>query len=200
MLEITDGARQAIQKALARAQPPRDVLRIHVGVKNGGFDYRLSGAGSDDIAPGDTVLDEDGFRVVLDPESAERIAGATMDWRESLLESGFRFDNPRAPASAALPQGRRDDLTGPLADRVRLLLDSEINPAIAAHGGRVSLVDVRDNRVFLAFGGGCHGCGMVDVTLKQGIESRLREVLPEIVEVVDTTDHAAGESPYYSPH
>lgn len=199
MLHVTEEAQDAIRRALARANPPRDALRLRVGVTNGGFDYRLSGIGRDEITAADLVLDHEGFSLVLDAESAERLAGATMDWRETLLESGFRFENPNEPASAVLPQGPRDDLVGPLPDRVRHLLDTEINPAIAAHGGRVSLVDVRDRRVYLAFGGGCHGCGMVDVTLKQGIETRLREVLPEIEAVVDTTDHDAGENPYYAP-
>ncbi len=198
MLQLTDTARDAIRAALARVTPPRAILRIEARIANGRFDYRMSGVDADAVGPADTVLEEPGFRIVLDRDSAERLTNATLDWRESLLESGFRFDNPDEPASPLLPKGRREDLAGPLPDRVRLLLESEINPAIAAHGGRVSLVDVKDNRVFLAFGGGCHGCGMVDVTLKQGIETRLKEVLPEIVEVVDTTDHETGESPYYA--
>ena len=197
MLHVTDEARNAIRRAMARANPVRDALRIRVVVANGRFDYQLSGIGREDVTPSDVVMEEDGFSIVLDAESGERLAGATLDWRETLLESGFRFDNPNQPSSAVLPQGRRDDLAGPLPDKVRRLLDTEINPAIAAHGGRVSLVDVRDGRVYLAFGGGCHGCGMVDVTLKQGVETRLREVLPEIVAVVDTTDHDAGQDPYY---
>lgn len=197
MVQLTEAARLTIQQALARGDSPRDHLRIQVGVKNGTFDYRMKSTSPEEIDSADIIIEEEGFRIVLDPESAERLAGATMDWRETLLESGFRFDNPNAPASAILPSGARDDLQGPVPDRVRLLLDTEINPAIAAHGGRVSLVEVRDNRVFLAFGGGCHGCGMVDVTLKQGIETRIREAVPEVVEVVDTTDHEAGENPYY---
>jgi Fe/S biogenesis protein NfuA len=199
MVRFTESARQTILQALARAQPPRGHLRIQVGVKGGAFEYRMAGLSQSDVEPGDIVLEEDGFRLVLDAESAERLAGATIDWRETLLESGFHFDNPNAPAIPLLPQGAREDLQGSVPDRVRMLLDSEINPAIAAHGGRVSLVDVRDDKVYLAFGGGCHGCGMVDVTLKQGIEARIREVVPEVVEIVDTTDHAAGENPYYAP-
>lgn len=197
MLHLTEMARSTIQQALGHGQPSRDHLRIQVAVKDGSFDYRMKSASPEEIDAADVVIEEEGFRIVLDPESAERLAGATIDWRETLLESGFRFDNPNTPASAILPSGARDDLKGPMPDRIRMLLDTEINPAIAAHGGRVSLVEVRDNRVFLAFGGGCHGCGMVDVTLKQGIETRIREAVPEVVEVVDTTDHEAGENPYY---
>ena len=77
------------------------------------------------------------------------------------------------------------------------ILDSEINPAVAAHGGRVELAGVEDGVVFLRFGGGCHGCGLVDVTLKQGVEARIKELMPEIERVVDTTDHAAGQTPFY---
>lgn len=197
MLRLTDTACERIVQALAQASPPRDHIRIEVGVRNGEFDYRMAALGAEEIGTDDRVAEENGFRVVLDPLSAERLAGATIDWEETLLGSGFTFDNPNRPASAVLPTGVRDDLEGSLPDRIRMLLDSEINPAIAAHGGRVALVEVKDRRVYLSFGGGCHGCGMVDVTLKQGIEARIREVAPEVVEVVDTTDHASGENPFY---
>lgn len=197
MITLTEAAREKIRNTLQRAIPPREALRIVVSVSDGRLDYRLSALGAEDIRDVDTVLEEDGFRLVVGPESAGNLAGATMDYRDSLLESGFRFDNPNEPASPVLPTGAREDLQGPVSDRVRILLDTEINPAIAAHGGRVNLVDVRDNKVYLAFGGGCHGCGLVDVTLKQGIETRIREVVPEVTEIVDTTDHSTGENPYY---
>lgn len=79
------------------------------------------------------------------------------------------------------------------------LLDSQINPAIAAHGGWVELIDVKGNEVYVRLGGGCQGCGAADVTLKQGIEKSIRERLPDIGAIMDTTDHAAGRNPYYSP-
>jgi len=82
---------------------------------------------------------------------------------------------------------------------VQDLLDNEINPAVSAHGGFFSLVDIEDNTVYVTLGGGCQGCGMVDVTLRQGVEQRMKEVLPEMVALVDTTDHASGDNPYYTP-
>jgi len=88
-----------------------------------------------------------------------------------------------------------DDLTA----KVQELLDSTINPAVAGHGGFVQLIDVKDNRVYLQLGGGCQGCGAADITLKSGIERLIKEEIPEIEEVLDTTDHAAGENPYYTP-
>ena len=86
-----------------------------------------------------------------------------------------------------------------LAAKVQELLDSMINPAVAGHGGFVQLVDVQENRVYLQLGGGCQGCGAADITLKAGIERLLKEELPEIEEVLDATDHAAGQNPYYVP-
>jgi Fe-S cluster biogenesis protein NfuA len=83
--------------------------------------------------------------------------------------------------------------------RVQQVLDQRINPAVAAHGGYVGLIDVKDNAVFLQLGGGCQGCGMADVTLKQGIEVEIRAAVPEVGEILDTTDHAAGRNPYYTP-
>jgi Fe/S biogenesis protein NfuA len=86
-----------------------------------------------------------------------------------------------------------------LATKVQELLDSTINPAVAGHGGFVQLIDVKDNKVYLQMGGGCQGCGAADVTLKSGIERLIREEIPEIEEVLDTTDHASGANPYYTP-
>ncbi len=89
--------------------------------------------------------------------------------------------------------------TEELTAKVQELLDSTINPAVAGHGGFVQLIDVKDNRVYLQLGGGCQGCGAADITLKSGIERLIKEEIPEIEEVLDTTDHASGENPYYAP-
>ena len=83
--------------------------------------------------------------------------------------------------------------------RVQQLLDREVNPALGMHGGWVELIDVRKNSVYLRLGGGCQGCGAADVTLRQGIERSIRETIPEVGEILDTTDHAAGRNPYYQP-
>ena len=85
-----------------------------------------------------------------------------------------------------------------LRSKVQELIDTMINPAIAGHGGFVDLIDVQDNRVYLQMGGGCQGCGAADVTLKSGIERLIKDELPEVVEVLDTTDHASGTNPYYT--
>jgi len=86
-----------------------------------------------------------------------------------------------------------------LTERVRRILDSEVNPAVAAHRGRVTLVDVTEARVYIRLEGGCQGCSLAEVTIRQGIERLLRERLPEIAGVVDTTDHGAGPNPFFAP-
>ena len=88
--------------------------------------------------------------------------------------------------------------TPDLKSRVQDLIDTMINPAVAGHGGFVELIDVQDNRVYLTMGGGCQGCGAADVTLKAGIERLIKEEIPEVVEVLDTTDHSSGTNPYYT--
>ncbi len=94
---------------------------------------------------------------------------------------------------AALPS------EGDLRWAIQDLLEREINPAVAQHGGWVELIDVKKNNVFIRLGGGCQGCGAADVTLKQGIERAIRELAPAVGEILDTTDHASGRNPYYAP-
>ncbi len=86
-----------------------------------------------------------------------------------------------------------------IRDKVQQLIDNAINPAIAMHGGFVELLEVKDKVVYLSMGGGCQGCGMANVTLRNGIEALLRDEIPEIAEVVDATDHESGVNPYYAP-
>ncbi|OGL06081.1 MAG: hypothetical protein A3H48_02570 [Candidatus Rokubacteria bacterium RIFCSPLOWO2_02_FULL_71_18] len=90
-------------------------------------------------------------------------------------------------------------MTTDLKTKVQELIDTMINPAVAGHGGSVELIDVQDSRVYLQMGGGCQGCGAADVTLKSGIERLIKEELPEVTEVLDTTDHGSGTNPFYTP-
>ena len=139
----------------------------------------------------DETLDGGGFGLVVDPESAILLEGATVDWVETIQGSGFKVENPNIkPIGEATP-------AGPLADRVKHVIEYQINPSIAGHGGAVTLVDVRDDVIYLQMQGGCQGCGMAAVTLAQGIKRILLETLPEIRDIVDVTNHDAGANPYY---
>ncbi len=91
------------------------------------------------------------------------------------------------------------DLNTPAAQAIQKVLDDQINTAVAGHGGYVSLVDVKDHTAYIRMEGGCQGCGMADVTLKQGIEVAIKQAVPEIEQVLDVTDHASGHNPYYEP-
>ena len=128
----------------------------------------------DEKCPEDLVFDGYGFDVVMEPESAKLLEGARVDWIETLTESGFKVENPNLAPIGSKP------LEGPLADRVRQAIDQFVNPGVAQHGGHVTLVEVRDNIVYLQMGGGCQGCGMASVTLSQGIERILKDRVPGV--------------------
>jgi Fe/S biogenesis protein NfuA len=123
--------------------------------------------------------------VVLDPETAPDLAGATIDLDSGVVGGGLRVDNPN--------EGWKD----PVARAVQEVLDQQINPGVGSHGGMVTLLEVREGTAYLRFGGGCQGCAAVDVTLKRGVERAVRQAVPQISAIVDATDHAAGTSPYY---
>ncbi len=153
--------------------------------------YDLSLVEAHERGDGDRSFDAGGFDLYVDEASAELLAGATVDWVETLQGSGFKVENPNIkPIGESTPEG-------PLADRVQHVIRHQINPSIAGHGGAVTLVDVRDEVVYLEMQGGCQGCGMAAVTLAQGIRRILTEALPEIRDIVDVTNHAAGVNPYY---
>ena len=113
-----------------------------------------------------------------------------------VINNPNRPPDPRAGASPGM--GRPPaDLSGEVAQRVMQVLEQQINPSIAAHGGAAELVAVEDDVAYLRLGGGCQGCGIASVTLTQGIEVAIRDAVPEMARVVDVTDHASGTNPYF---
>jgi len=188
MLTITDAAKKKVLAILEGEEQKDLALRVAIrGRGPGGFRYELQFVGAGERAAEDTVVDAGGFDVLVDPESAPNLKGATVDFLDGVTESGFKVDNPNPL------------WTDPRAQAVQDAIDTQINPGVASHGGHVALLDVKDNIAYIALGGGCQGCGMADVTLKQGIEVLLKEAVPEIRQVIDTTDHAAGKNPFYQP-
>ena len=188
MLKITDLARTKIIALMEQEQ--REGLSLRVSIQGrgpGGFQYDLGFVEKDDRSDDDTVVDGGGFDVLVEKDSASNLEGATLDYVEGTQESGFKIDNPNPLWTDAIAQ------------RVQEVIDGKINPGVAQHGGFVALLDVRDGTAFIKLGGGCQGCGMVDVTLKQGIEVMIKEEVPEITQIVDSTDHAGGNNPFYQP-
>jgi len=192
-IEFTDLARDAVLRFTDMGSDRGPAIRVQVA-STSPLDprYEITLIDHDEKCEEDLVFNEQGFDVVVDPESAKLLDGARIDWIESLTESGFKVENPNLAPIGSKP------LEGPLADRVQQVIDQYVNPGVAQHGGRVTLVEVRDDIVYLQMGGGCQGCGMASVTLSQGIERILKEQVPEIVGIEDVTNHAAGDSPYFT--
>ncbi len=194
MVRFTDRAVERIRAFIAEDEGDHLAMRIAVSHPSPvAPEYEMALIEGDEKEPDDRTFDAEGFEVVVDRESAKILRGTTIDWVESIEGSGFKFDNPNITPLGSEP------LTGPLAERVRRVLDDQINPGVATHGGSISLVDVRDNVVYLRMSGGCQGCGMASVTLTQGIRQVLKQAVPEIVDIQDVTDHASGTDPYFSP-
>jgi Fe/S biogenesis protein NfuA len=194
-VHLTPAAHAQLAEVLGQ-QPEPAALRIMV--KNPGgvppqYDMALEPAST--LQPGDTALDLDGVRVLIDAHSIAGLDGATVDFRDDPLQPGFTVEPP-AVEVPAMPDEL--DPSDPLVAQVQSVLEHHVNPGIAAHGGHAHLVGVKDDVVFVALGGGCQGCSMASVTLKQGIEQILRQAIPRIRAVVDATDHAHGNNPFYT--
>ena len=193
MIEITDTAQQYFRRLIEQQDDDGLGLRICVnqaGTPGASCDLQFCPDGQNQ--PDDHELAFDGFSLYVAKASAAWLEQAEIDFEEdptggqlTIKAPGIKGSQPSAEAS--------------LEDRVGWILETEINPALASHGGRVALVDITDAmEVILQFGGGCHGCGMADVTLKQGIEQTLMRNIPEITAVKDATDHQTGTNPYYA--
>lgn len=141
----------------------------------------------------DFTLPFESFKLFIDADSQDSLTDARIDFVEDALEGHLSVKAP-------FLKGREPALSSTLTERIQFVIDSEINPNLAGHGGKVTLVEIIEDQsgaiVVLQFGGGCHGCGMAGVTLKHGIEKTLKEKFPEIVEIRDATDHTTGADPY----
>lgn len=189
MLKFTDSARDMILRFAEASTDPKLRIVMHGSPFAPQYEFSLV---DEDPRPEDRIEPFDGFRVMMDERSAEKMSGATVDWVESDRGTGFEVRNPNAR------QLGETEPKGELAERVKQVLDTQINPAVASHGGVITLVDVDGDDVYIELGGGCQGCGMARVTLRQGVERMLREAVPDVGQIVDVTDHAAGANPYYS--
>jgi Fe/S biogenesis protein NfuA len=147
--------------------------------------HQLMLSAPDEREPNDHELVEGNIKIWIDPMSAQLLDGATVDFVDGPA-TGFKFHNPN----------ETPNWNDPVAQQIQEVLDSDINPGIASHGGLIELLDFKDGQAFIRMSGGCQGCGAASMTLSQGVEARLLEI-PEVREVVDTTDHAAGTNPFY---
>ena len=188
VLCVTDAAAEKISSARDADGSVDVALRVAAREEGAKFRYELKLVAADSKGDDDSVVSLEHIDLYLDSESVGFLRGATLDYVEDISGAGLKFDNPNKTALARHPLG----------SRVQQVLDDQVNPGLASHGGAVSLVDIQETRVVLSFGGGCQGCGMVDVTLKDGVTAQLQQQIPDITEIVDVTDHSAGENPYYA--
>ena len=191
MIRVTDAAKKKFLEIVAAEKREGHGLRVIVqGGGTGSPEFALNFVAPDQTTADDVVQDVGEFLIYTDSASAKHLEGASVDFVDSLGGSGFKVDAPNA--GLARP-------AGPIAEAVQKALDEKINPAVASHGGFIDLVAVEADTVYLRFGGGCQGCGMVNVTLKQGVERILFTEVPGLARVMDVTDHASGTNPYYQP-
>ncbi len=187
-ITVTSAATAKIEAVRSKSGRPDAWLRIAIAGRRGGqFVYELDLVAPEDAPPTDIVVETPNLRLLIEPGSVAKLEGAVIDLDPSAIGGALRIDNPN--------EGWRD----PVAARVQEVLDRQINPSVAAHGGFVDLLEVRGGAAYVQLGGGCQGCAQVDVTLRQGIEVAIKAAVPQITQVIDITDHAAGTNPYFQP-
>ncbi len=197
---VTDVAVEVVLEALAdEGQTDALALWIEVAGNDGAsFMYDVYFQELAQADPDDLHLHFGELNVVIPKTSIAQLNGATL---EVGGDGELAITNPNTPTPEAsdLPDLGPEALANDLALRVNAILEEQVNPAIAAHGGYAELVGVVDARAYVLMGGGCQGCGLAAMTLSQGIATAIQEAVPEIVDIVDVTNHAAGNNPYYQP-
>ncbi len=172
-------------------------LRVEIiGVNGVDFTYDLGFERIDGLQGEHNVYTQRNLTIAIPVDSVDRLRGAVLGIPANPAQGGLVIRNPNRPDPM---DGVKDlVLTGDIAEKVTTLLAEVVNPGLAMHGGFTSLLGVEGTRVFLTMGGGCHGCSMSAATMVQGIQTAINEAIPEVTEVIDATDHSAGENPFYS--
>lgn len=192
MITISEAAQTHFGKLLAQQEEGTNIRVFVINPGTSKAECGVSYCPPDAVEPQDIRLNFNGFDAVVDEDSAPYLEEAEIDFVTDQMGSQLTLKAPNAKARKLA-----DD--APLVDRINYMIESEVNPQLANHGGKVSLVEVTETgTVVLQFGGGCNGCSMVDVTLKDGIEKQMLEQFAgEITAVKDATEHEAGEHSYY---
>lgn len=185
---ITPAAREKLLEFMANAT--NDPIGIRVGIRRRtpmGTEFSLGLQTTTEVKDDDVIHEVEGIKVHIPAEDLEGVERCNIDFLKDARGSGFQV----TPGSKVWED--------PETSRMQEVFDTQINPQIASHGGRIELLDYKDDKVFVELQGGCAGCGMANVTLKNGVEQMLKQTWPNIKEIVDTTDHSAGTNPYYKP-
>lgn len=192
MISISEGAQAHFVKLLEKQEEGTHIRVFVVNPGTSNAECGVSYCPPDAVEPTDIRLPFNGFDAVVDQESEPFLEDAEIDFVTDQMGSQLTLKAPNAKA-------RKVSDDAPLVERINYMIQNEINPQLANHGGQVVLTEITDDGfAVLQFGGGCNGCSMVDVTLKEGIEKQMLEQFEgEIVGVRDATEHQAGEHSYY---
>jgi Fe/S biogenesis protein NfuA len=192
MIQISDSAQRYFRKLIERESVPGMGVRLSAmdpGTPTA--DAKLEFAEPADLIGDEWAVDCDGFTLYVAATSVAWLDGADID----LVDQGGAAQ--QLTIKAPKIKGQAPGEAASMVERVSWVVENEVNPQLASHGGRVAVQEVSaDGVVLLRFGGGCHGCGMADVTLKQGIEKTLMARVPGVTAVRDATDHETGTAPY----
>jgi Fe/S biogenesis protein NfuA len=203
---LTPEAYKVVKEAIDQEPDPASLaLWLEVrGVQAGSFVYDLYFQAVSDADEGDERTTQEELDVIVPAGSVDRLRGARLEWSEE-GGGGLVLVNPTSPTPEEVAPNVPSEIlakgiTSPLAVRVVAVLEQSVNPAIASHGGRADLVALNeeDGTAYLRLSGGCQGCAMSQMTLRQGIETTLLEEVPELATILDVTDHGGGENPFYS--
>ena len=199
VLTVTEPAQEKILELRAQEDEPDGLgLRIEVtGVRGPEYTYDLTfdPVADADIEAGDVVEKQGDLAVIIPADSTDALRGATLDLPSTGGQAGLVLRNPNRPDPLS---GAHLELSGTTAEKVQQLLDQQVNPSLAMHGGFAGLDRVEDETVYVTMGGGCQGCAVSAMTLREGIARSIQEAIPEVKEVVDVTDHELGENPFYA--
>ena len=196
ILEVSQAAVDKIAEMIASRGEGPVAVRVAVHMQAGGGQSEFAFVPLEDQKEDDSVLDTGPFKMFLDPMAAENLVGAKVDYDETKFSTGFHIEYVN-PLAGYLESRRKDWGDDPIATQVQQVVDEQINPGVASHGGWVVLLDVQGDTAYIEMGGGCQGCAVSQMTLKDGIEKMITEKVPEIKQVLDQTDHTGGENPYY---
>jgi len=179
----------------AEGDPSSLALRVEItGTSGVEYAYDLTFDPIAEAEEADVIYQQEALPVIVPAGSIEQLTGATLDVPAG-GGPGLVLRNPNRPDPLS---GKHLDLTGTVAEQVEQLLKEQINPSLASHGGFAELKGVEGDKVYVTMGGGCQGCAVSAMTLRDGIARAIKESIPEVTEVIDTTDHEAGENPFYT--
>ena len=198
ILDVSDAALEKVLE-IRSGEDDADNTALQVtiiGTRGVEFDYDLSLESISELSEDVAKYNIGELTIAIPVDSVDDMRGSTLDIPSNPMQGGLVIRNPNRPPVLA-PEDV--ELTGTVGEKVQQLLDLSINPALAAHGGFANLVKVEEDSIVHVFmGGGCQGCSMSAMTLSEGIKTSIMDSIPEVVEVIDATDHNAGENPFYT--